>query len=223
MESIRRDYLVEKYKDFLPEESDRQEFAHALDEASDHAFSHVLDIDLSHKKLNKEILIAAAKAEPDVQAEIPNNYHKDIHKTISFYDKYKKEVSKPNLENFKSAVYYVPDEAYESVEKLELKDKKKTLLLSALLGVFGAGSIYLGNYKRAAFQIVINVLLVALIVLVSFTHVLALTLVVTACVLIAIAFRWCSEVDTCMYYVNVINGQKIIDTLRDYRRNCKAE
>lgn len=221
MEITRKNYLLEKYKDVFAD--DLPEFEQALEEASDYAFSRVLDIDLDAKKLTKQMLLDAAKVQPEADEEAPKNYHKDVYKTISFYDKYKKEISKPNLENFKSAVYYVPDGAYEQVENLELKDKKKTMLLSGLLGLFGAGSIYLGNYKHAIFQIIVNLLLIAAIIIVSFTNVLALSLVVIVAVAIALAFRWGAEIDTCNYYISVINGQKIIDTLRKYRATCISE
>lgn len=221
MESIRKNYLLEKYKDVFGEELET--FDKALDEASDYSFSRLLDIDLEVKKPTKQILLDAAKAQPDTETEQPTNYHKDIYKTICFYDKYKKEVSKPNLENFKSAVYYVPDEAYEHVESLELKDKNKMKKYSYFLGLFGAGSFYLGNTKRAIFQLVVNVILIAAIIFVALLNVFALTLFVTIAVLLALAFRWGSEIDVCNYYVNVINGKQILDTLTAYRRSCISE
>lgn len=221
MESIRKNYLIEKYKDVFGE--DLPTFEQALEEASDYAFSSVLDVDLEHKKPTKEILLDATKAQPDAETDALKNYHKDIYKTICFYDKYKKEISKPNRENFKSAVYYVPDEAYESVEQLELKDKKKTLLLSGVLGLFGAGSFYLGKTGRGVFQIILTVILIAAIIAISFLDVLTLTLIVAAAALLALAFRWGSEYDVCKYYVDVINGQKILSTLSAYRRTCDSE
>lgn len=230
MELLRKNYLLEKYKDVVGD--DMEAFEQALDEASDHAFSHILDIDTQFKgkpltkrkkAANKAMLFAAAKAQPDSEDEAAKNYHKDIYKTICFYEKYKNEVSKPNRENFKSATYYAPDGAFEYVEELELKDKKKTMLLSGLLGIFGAGSFYLGNYKRAISQIVLTVLLIAAVVLAAFTHVAALTWAVVVAVVLCLAFRWGSEVDVCKYYINVINGQKILDALREYRDACKSE
>lgn len=221
MESIRKNYLLEKYKDVFGDELST--FEQALDEASDYAFSRLLDIDMEHKKPSKQALLDAAKAQPEEQVDAPKNYHKDIYKTICFYDKYKKEISKPNLENFKSAVYYVPDEAYEHVEKLELKDKNKMKKYSYFLGLFGAGSFYLGNYKRAIFQLVVNLILIAAIVFVALLNVLALTLFVTIAVVLALAFRWGSEIDVCNYYINVINGKQILDTLTVYRRSCISE
>lgn len=218
MESIRKNYLLEKYKDVFGDELST--FEQALEEASDHTFSRILDIDIEFKKPTKQILLDATKAQPDAETETPKNYHKDIYKTICFYDKYKKEISKPNRENFKSAVYYVSDDAYDYVDNVELKDKKKMLLLCGFLGLFGAGSFYLGNKKRAIFQIIINLLLIAAIIFVSFTHVLALTLIVAVAVVIGLAFRWGSEIDTCNYYIKVINGQKVLDALRLYSETC---
>lgn len=221
MESIRKNYLLEKYKDIFAE--DLATFEQALDEASDHSFSRLLDIDMEVKKPTKQMLLDAAKAQPDDKEETPKNYHKDIYKTICFYDKYKKEVSKPNRENFKSAVYYVPDEAYESVEKLELKDKNKMKKYSYFLGLFGAGSFYLGNYKRGITQIIITAILLAAIIFVAVLNVLALSLAVSLAVVIALAFKWGAEIDVCNYYIDVINGKLILDTLTAYRRTCKSE
>lgn len=230
MESIRKNYLLEKYKDVVGE--DQEAFAQALEEASDHTFSRLIDMDTEfkgkpltkrRKEMNKNMLFAAAKSEPDEEAETPKNYHKDIYKTICFYDKYKTEISKPNRENFKSAVYYVPDEAYEQVEKLELKDKQKLKKLSMFGGLIGLGSFYLGNTKRGVLQIVLNVLLIAAIVVIALMNVLVLTLAVTIGVLIGLGIRWGAEIDVCNYDINVMNGQKILDELHVFRANCKSE
>lgn len=230
MESIRKNYLLEKYKDVVGE--DIEAFDKALDEASNQSFPRILDIDTQfkgkpltkhRKEINKNMLFAATKSEPDEDAEVPQNYHNDIYKTICFYDKYKTEISKPNAEKFKSAVYYVPDEAFDEVEKLELKDKKKMMKLSTFGGLIGLGSFYLGNTKRGVMQIVINVLLIAAIVLIAMMNVLVLTVAVTLGVLIGLAFRWGAEIDVCNYAINVINGQKILDALTAYRADGKSE
>lgn len=230
MEQLKKEYLLKKYKDLVGDDYDL--FERALDEASDHAFSQILDADTQFKgkpltqrkkTYNKELLFAATKSKPDTEMDTPKNYHNDVQKTIEFYEKYKHHVSKPNRENFKSATYYVPDGAFEYVDQVELKDKKKTLLLSGFLGLFGAGSFYLGNYKRGIFQVVISLMLIALIVLASLTNVLVLTMFVAVAVAIALAFRWGSEYDVCKYYIDVINGQRIIEALRSYREPCKSE
>lgn len=230
MEAIRKNYLLAKYAEVVGD--DLPQFEQALDEASDHAFSHILDIDTqfkgkpltkARKEANKKMLFDATKVTPDEEADKPHNYHKDIYKTICFYDKYKTEISKPNRENFKSAVYYVPDEAFDEVEKLELKDKKKMMKLSYFGGLLGLGSFYLGSTKRGVMQIVINVLLIAAIVFVALMNVPVLTVAITLAVLLGLAFRWGAEIDVCKYYINVLNGQKILDTLREYRLTCKSE
>lgn len=218
MESIRKNYLIEKYKDVFGE--DLPTFEQALEEAHDHAFSFLLDADINYKDVTKEILLNLAKIQPEDKVDGINNYHKDIYKTICFYEKYKNKVSKPNIENFKSAVYYNSDEAFEEVEKLELKDRKKMLLLSGFLGPLGAGSFYLGRTKQTIYQVIVTMLLFAVMAFVPSIGVLTLTLIVDVAVLLALAFRWAAEVDMCKYYINVINGQKIIDTLRGYRNTC---
>lgn len=230
MEAIRKNYLLAKYAEVVGDEL--PQFEQALDEADDHAFSHILDIDTQfkgkpltkrRKEANRKMLFDATKTTPDEEADKPKNYHKDIYKTICFYDKYKTEISKPNVEKFKSAVYYTPDEAFEEVEKLELKDKKKMMMLSGFGGLLGLGSFYLGNTKRGVMQVVINLILIAAIILVALMDVLVLTVAVTIAVLIGLAFRWGSEIDVCNYYINVINGQKILNTLTEYRDTCESE
>lgn len=231
MEVIRKNYLLEKYKDILGE--DLPKFDEALNEASNYSFSKLLDLDIEFNgnptsKRNlpkfKEMLFEAAKAQPDEHAEKPHNYHKDVYKTIKFYDTYKKEVSKPNMENFKSAVYYVPDGAYKYAEEVELLDKNKLKRRLYNVGaLFGAGSFYLGNKKRGIMQSVLTCLLLAAVVLACLTQIIALIAVVSVAVVLALAFRWGAEIDVCKYYINVINGQRIIDALRQYREVCKSE
>lgn len=310
MESIRKNYLLEKYKDVVGKEMPK--FEQALEEASDHSFSDIIDIDTSFKSkpatlaygiilghfgadrfylgdrklgfiklaarlgvlvldilllilmlqvpgvattclfavlytimeavmlgwwiadiilcservnvINRCMLLAASKSkQDDTEADKPHNYHKDIYKTICFYDKYKTEISKPNREKFKSSVFYVPDSAYDYVEKVELKDKKKMMMLSGFGGLLGLGSFYLGNTKRGILQIIINLVLIAAIVVIAMMNVLVLTIAITLAVLIGLGFRWGAEIDVCNYYINVINGQKILDALSTYRDCCKSE
>lgn len=230
MEEIRKNYLLEKYKDVLGE--DLPKFEEALNGASNYAFSKLLDMDLDyngnptakrHNAKFKEMLFEAAKAQPEADEEKPNNYHKDIYKTICFYEKYKKEVSKPNRENFKSAVYYVPDAAYDSVEEVELLDKSKLMKMCSFGALFGVGSFYLGNKSRGITQVVLTCILLAAVVLACLTQITALIIAVSVAVVLALAFRWGAEIDVCKYHINVINGQRIIDALRKYREVCKSE
>ena len=169
------------------------------------------------KKLNRDMLLSAAFAQPGPDTEKTRSYHIDTYKTMCFHDKFKKEIPDIDMEKFKSAEYYVDDGAFESVESLKLKSKKTALLLSIFLGFFCAGSFYLNNYKRAILQIIINLVLTAGIVLVSLIGIPEITIILSTAIFIAILYRWGAEVDMCLYRLQVLNGKEILDTLKVYR------
>ncbi|MDE6598139.1 MAG: TM2 domain-containing protein, partial [Clostridia bacterium] len=73
-------------------------------------------------------------------------------------EKFQKEISSAQLDEVKQRLDSVPDEKYSAVEAVKTKSCFLTVLLSALLGLFGAGSFYLGYYKRGIVKVVFNVL-----------------------------------------------------------------
>lgn len=73
-------------------------------------------------------------------------------------EKFKKEVSAAQLDDVKKQLTNVPDEKYSAAEAVKTKSSFLTVMLSAFLGLFGAGSFYLGCYKRGIVKVVFNVL-----------------------------------------------------------------
>lgn len=183
----------------------------------------IVDIFLCNERakfLNREKLLSSAFAQPGPDTETTKNYHTDTYKTICFYEKFKNEIPDLDKEKFKSAVYYVDDRAFENVETLKLKSRDTTLLLSIFLGLFCVGSFYLGNYKRAIIQIIINVLLfIGCNFILAFVPTAGAFLFLLFVALLIFIYRWGSEIDMCCHYVKVVNGRKILDTLREYRNN----
>lgn len=186
----------------------------------------IVDIFLCYRRakfLNRKILLSAAFAHPGPDTEKVINYHADIYKTMCFYDKFKLEIPNIDRERFKSAVYYVDDNAFADVESLKLKSRKTATLLSIFLGNWGAGSFYLRNYKRAISRLVVSLLLFAPVI---FFYVYALSYspdllpianVFSSIIGIAQLYRLGQEIDMCYYYSKVVNGKKVLKTLKEYR------
>ncbi|MDE7181882.1 MAG: NINE protein [Clostridia bacterium] len=74
-------------------------------------------------------------------------------------EKFKENISKQQSENLKRELEAVSDERLSEIENVKIKRSLITVLLSAFLGLFGAGSFYLGYFKRGIVKICFNVIL----------------------------------------------------------------
>ena len=74
-------------------------------------------------------------------------------------EKFKENISKQQSENLKRELEAVSDERLSEIENVKIKRSLITVLLSAFLGLFGAGSFYLGYFKRGMVKICFNVIL----------------------------------------------------------------
>lgn len=74
-------------------------------------------------------------------------------------EKFEKNISKQQSEALKRELEAVPDEKLSEIENVKIKRSLITVLLSAFLGLFGAGSFYLGYFKRGIIKICFNVIL----------------------------------------------------------------
>ena len=195
------------------------------------------------KKINTKLLLSAAFAQPGPDTEKTRNYHTDTQKTMIFYDKFKKELHRNDRERFKTAVYYSIDAGFAPVEKLKLKSKTVTLVLSIFFSVFGVGSFYLGYSKRGKSTIIKNVLLLisALLVgavmgLLIFLSASNIAVFSTGAYIFSIIYyiiggyiqlalyaiigkRCLEEIFYCYDQVRILNGQKIINILSEYSVN----
>ena len=68
-------------------------------------------------------------------------------------------ISKTQQAELKQRLQSVPDNKYETITAVKTKSTKMTTVLSAVFGLFGAGSFYLGLYKRGICKVVFNVVL----------------------------------------------------------------
>ncbi|MDE6104971.1 MAG: TM2 domain-containing protein [Clostridia bacterium] len=74
-------------------------------------------------------------------------------------EKFKESISKQQSEDLKRELEAVSDERLSEIENVKIKHSLITVLLSAFLGLFGAGSFYLGYFKRGLVKICFNVIL----------------------------------------------------------------
>lgn len=70
----------------------------------------------------------------------------------------KGEVTKENAEEIQNKLKTAPDEKVNDFKTLKLKKTSSVALFSSVLGLFGGGSFYLGQYKRAVCKIIFNIL-----------------------------------------------------------------
>lgn len=72
---------------------------------------------------------------------------------------FKKNISRVQQAELEQQLETTPDNRLEAVMSVKTKSLKLTVVLSALFGLFGAGSFYLGLFKRGICKIIFNVIL----------------------------------------------------------------
>lgn len=73
--------------------------------------------------------------------------------------KFRGAISGRQAEELKRGLETLPDEKYGELNGVKTKSALVTVLLSAFLGLFGAGSFYLGCFKRGLVKICFNVII----------------------------------------------------------------
>lgn len=73
-------------------------------------------------------------------------------------EKFGKYVSKNQLMNLQNKLENADEKAFDEIKQIKLKSSFVTTMLSAFLGLFGAGSFYLGRIKAGILKVVFNVI-----------------------------------------------------------------
>ncbi len=81
-----------------------------------------------------------------------------VEKTKLLVEKFGADISEEQSNELEKSLGNVPEESYERISNVKTKSVKTTVILSSLLGLFGAGSFYLGLIKRGVVKVVCNVL-----------------------------------------------------------------
>ena len=89
-------------------------------------------------------------------------------KIDEFSEKYHKDLSKEQLSDLKDRLENANEEVFDKLERAKVKSTSTTVKLSAFLGLFGAGSFYLGRIKAGILKVVFNVVVPLVIAMLFF-------------------------------------------------------
>lgn len=73
-------------------------------------------------------------------------------------EKFKGDISPKQADKLEEKLQSVSDERVKQIQETATKSVGKTVLLSAIFGLFGGGSFYLGQIKRGVCKVVFNVI-----------------------------------------------------------------
>lgn len=74
-------------------------------------------------------------------------------------DKFKNGITEEQSESLLENIENISDEKYDGLCSVRMKSLRVTVILSAVLGLFGAGNFYLGNIGRGLIKVIFNIVL----------------------------------------------------------------